>query len=69
MEILDYVIISEEGKNKLCNRIKEYIKIGYQPYGPFSISFNENGTVNRFYQALVKVKKDSCEAPESVTID
>lgn len=69
MTILDYVIISETDKNKLRERILEYIKLGYEPYGTFSVTFTQYGQAFRFYQALIKTSKNAQELPSTLHIN
>ena len=69
MTILDYVIISETDKNKLRERILEYIKLGYEPYGTFSVTFNQYGHPFYFYQALIKTPKNAQELPNALYIN
>ena len=55
MEIEDYIVISEDEKADLANKIKHFSKKGYVLEG-FSTTMDDN-TYPEFHQVMVKYKE------------
>ena len=59
-KVKDYVVVMKQYPYDMTEAVREYVKKGYQPYGPMQITkvVGSDGTREKFVQALVLYEEE-----------